>query len=214
MTATRPDPDTDPRCDPRPTVLDVIADIGDDLDVAMVVSHNGPIVYANAPAVRLFGFESMEEILGTEIRSLAPFLQMGVWENFVAHERQTHKELPLAANAGKVHDGDKVYFMVMFRDRSEEERLHRELEEALEAARGELLEQRKLGAQVNLVKRFFDGTMALIGLTALLTFLSWLMKVDAPEDALSMFERILLVLTGMLGSAMSGIFESRKKEKD
>jgi hypothetical protein len=191
------------------TVIDVVRDIGDDLQVAMVVSDKGKVIYANSAAVTLFGYGHQDDILGTDIRDIAPSLTMGQWDNFMAHPKPG-MELPLAANAGKIADGDKTYFMALFRDRSDDIRKEQELQEALQAAEAGLLEQKKLGAQVNLVKRFFDGTMALIGLTAFLTALSWTLKIEAPEDTMAMFERILLVLTGMLGSAMSGIFESKK----
>lgn len=53
--------------------------------------------------------------------------------------------------------------------------------------------------------------MGLVVMLGVLVVASWLTGTT-DKDALSMIERVLLVLTGILGSAMASVFDSRNKD--
>ncbi len=51
--------------------------------------------------------------------------------------------------------------------------------------------------------------VGLIAMLGLLIITSWVTGNNEAKDSLAMIERVLLVLTGILGSAMASVFDSR-----
>jgi len=78
----------------------------------------------------------------------------------------------------------------------------------------ELALSQKLSGQISIVRQTFLGVFVLILTMALLTVLSWGFKVTTLEKELAFFERILLVLTGILGGAVSSTFDTRSGNSD
>ena len=63
--------------------------------------------------------------------------------------------------------------------------------------------------QSQLFRTLFHGVIGLVVMVAGLTVFSWITGKNE-KDSLAMFERILLVLTGMLGTAVATIFDTRR----
>ena len=158
---------------------------------------------------------------------------MGQWRELEALSA-TGEMIPVAANVADIKNDTERYFVAIFQDRrkEKEEKLQLEdsllklaaakeqadqmraaAEEAMKSAESNLLKQKKLSAQVSLLRQIFLGTLGLIVLLAVLVVIGWL-SGQYEKDSLAMFERILLVLTGMLGSAMAGVFDSRNGSRD
>ena len=78
----------------------------------------------------------------------------------------------------------------------------------------ELAISQKLTGQITIVRQTFLGVFVLILTMALMTVLSWAFKIPTLEKELAFFERILLVLTGILGGAVSSTFDSRGGNSD
>ena len=133
-----------------------------------------------------------------------------------------------------MQNSEERFFVAIFQDRRPWEEKKQELENATlamaaakeqaeqargqaEAARKEaeanLMKQKKLSAQVSLLRQIFGATVGLVVLLAVLVVVGWNLG-EHDKESLAMFERILLVLTGMLGSAMAGVFDTRVKEKE
>ena len=81
--------------------------------------------------------------------------------------------------------------------------------EARDISQKELVANKKLTGQITIVQQTFLGVFILILTMALMTVLSWVFKTSSLEKELAFFERILLVLTGILGGAVSSTFDSR-----
>jgi len=92
------------------------------------------------------------------------------------------------------------------------EELQRVAEEARQAAERDAFVQRKLSVQTELFRTLFHGVIGLVVMVAALTVFSWITNKNE-KDSLAMFERILLVLTGMLGTAVASIFDARRGEE-
>ena len=71
----------------------------------------------------------------------------------------------------------------------------------------------KLKVKISLAERILTYIVALILLLGILIVISWYKPSSESVDMLAMIERILLVLCGMLGSAISSIFERDTKDK-
>ena len=96
--------------------------------------------------------------------------------------------------------------------------------EALEAAAAsspasptlfDKLEEQKTG----ILKLIFTGISVLMGYLGVLVLVNWLIPGSSDTDGIGsgFFQTskdILLVLTGILGSAMANVFDSRSKPKD
>jgi PAS domain S-box-containing protein len=146
---------------------------------------------------------------------------MGRWRSLDAH-KQDGTKFPVAANVADIQSNGERYFVAVFMDRTNEvqreERLKAALGEAetarleAEAARKSaedgLLKQKKLSAQVTLLRQLFQGTIGLVVMLGIMVVASWFTGTT-DKEALSMIERILLVLTGILGSAVASVFDSR-----
>ncbi len=159
---------------------------------------------------------------------------MGQWRELEALS-QSGEMIPVRANVADVKNDTERYFVAIFQDmraeRAEREKLNAALldmaaaKEQAEQLRNEaqanqhqaeqnLLKQKKLSAQVSLLRQIFGGTVGLIVLLSVLVVIGW-MSGQYEKDSLAMFERILLVLTGMLGTAMANVFDTRGgKEAD
>jgi len=146
---------------------------------------------------------------------------MGRWRHLEA-VKQDGTVFPIAANVADIQSGGERYFVAVFMDRTtevqNEERLksaladaeaaHAEADEARKAAEEGLLKQKKLSAQVTLLRQLFQGTVGLVVMLGVLVAISWITGTT-DKDALAMIERVLLVLTGILGSAVASVFDSR-----
>ena len=74
------------------------------------------------------------------------------------------------------------------------------------------MKEKKLTGQITLLRQIFAGTVGLVGMLGLLIVASWLTgNQENNKDALAMIERVLLVMTGILGSAMASVFDSKNK---
>lgn len=86
--------------------------------------------------------------------------------------------------------------------RSESERLRA-------AAEARLLDQQRLSGQMNLLRQVFAGTVVMVVLLGALVVAQWATGGNA--EGLTMVKDILLVMTGILGSAMASMFDSRNR---
>jgi PAS domain S-box-containing protein len=158
---------------------------------------------------------------------------MGQWRDLEA-TAQNGDIIPVSVNVADVKNSTERYFVAIFQDRRRDQEERGRLEAALEEAKAlkaqaeearleadqaraqaedNLHRQKKLSAQVSLLRQIFGGTVGLIVLLAVLVVIGW-QNGQFELESLAMFERILLVLTGMLGSAMAGVFDSRNSGKD
>jgi PAS domain S-box-containing protein len=159
---------------------------------------------------------------------------MGSWRNLEALCADG-QEVPVAANVADIKNSEERYFVAMFKDRSDQVRQEKELAEAMESAKlnlekaenakkeadelrekaeSALLKEKRLTGQISLLRQIFGGTVGLVALLGILIVLSWYVGADKSKDALAMIERVLLVMTGILGSAMASVFDSRNSVQD
>ena len=148
---------------------------------------------------------------------------MGTWRQLEA-VRADGTLAPVVANVCDVRNTDERYFLAFFKDRSAEVEKQKELEAMIkiaEAATKEandaklqaqegLLKQKRLSGQITLLRQIFGGTVGLIIMLGMLIVAQWATGTTDP-DGLAMIERVLLVLTGILGSAMASVFDSRNR---
>lgn len=149
---------------------------------------------------------------------------------YVEANKKDGSKFPVGLNAVEIKDDKNLYVLAIVRDRSESVKTRKELEKALKDAKDQkefadlareqalkakeeaealLFKEKKLSAQVELLKYIFKGVLSIIILLSLLVLIGWF-SGKYEKESLSMFERILLVLTGMLGTAMAGVFDSRR----
>lgn len=159
---------------------------------------------------------------------------MGSWRALSA-KRCDGSTVHIHANVADIKNSEERYLVAVFRDRSDDidrevqmEHLVEELAKAKELAEQSreeavalkdkaeeaLLKERKLTAQVTLLRQIFTGTVGLVGMLGVLIVASWVTGNKESKDALAMIERVLLVMTGILGSAMASVFDSRGKSAD
>ena len=67
----------------------------------------------------------------------------------------------------------------------------------------------KLAAQHGILKWIFFGVVGLVAMMGLLVFWGWHTKQTTIEREMAFFERILLVLIGIVGGAVSSFFDIR-----
>jgi len=150
---------------------------------------------------------------------------MGSWRNLEA-VRQDGSLVSLQANVADIKNSEERYFVAIFRDRTSEvdyentlkanieeiEKLREASEDAKTKAENALLKEKKLTGQITLLRQIFAGTVGLVGMLGALIVASWLTgNQEHNKDALAMIERVLLVMTGILGSAMASVFDSKNK---
>lgn len=247
-------------------VIETLQQVGDRLQLAMVVgsvpvdgSGNISVLFANNAAATLFGYPNGSAMLGLDVMKLMPsdvakrhqanvdgYMTkgnrsansiMGTWRNLEGLRRDGTTVL-IQANVADIKNSEERYFVAIFRDRTEDARQARQLEQALEeaqqlqemsekarqeadrmrheadearrAAEDGLLRQKRLSGQIMLLRQIFLGTMGLVIMLGLLIATQWFTG-RADPDGLAMVERVLLVLTGILGSAMASVFDSRNR---
>ena len=67
----------------------------------------------------------------------------------------------------------------------------------------------KLSAQHTILSHIFYGVIGLIMLMGVLVIVGWLTKQTTVEREMAFFERIILVLIGIVGGAVSSFFDVR-----
>lgn len=239
-------------------VIETIEYIGERAQIAMVVgsvpvdgSGGIEIIYANGPAVALFGYSGQKAMIGLDVRSLMPqqiaqhhksyvsaYVEkanggkvrvnsiMGSWRELEA-VKSDGSIAQVFANVCDIRNTEERYFLAFFKDRKDEVEKEAQLQNALqkaEQAKAEaqeakaqaedgLLRQKRLTGQITLLRQIFTGTVGLIIMLGILIVGQWLTGITDP-DGLAMIERILLVLTGILGSAMASVFDSRNRSQE
>ena len=154
---------------------------------------------------------------------------MGSWRKLEA-VRKDGSLVSLSANVADIKNSEERYFVALFVDRSSEverekqlqssieenhkvieelEKLKKESDEAKMKAEESLLQEKKITGQITLLRQIFTGTVGLITMLGVLFITSWITGNNEAKDSLAMIERVLLVLTGILGSAMASVFDSR-----
>lgn len=155
---------------------------------------------------------------------------MGSWRKLYA-QRADGSQVSVEANVCDLRNSEERYFIAFFKDRTEieteiaraeaatlaaheataeAERLAEIADEARAAAEDGLLRQQRLSGQVTLLRQIFTGTVGLVAMLGLLVVAQW--STGSEGEGLSMIKDVLLVLTGILGSAMASVFDSRKQE--
>lgn len=161
---------------------------------------------------------------------MTPSTIIGAWRNLEGVRRDGSR-VQLAGNVADIVNSEERYFVAIFRDRTDEvevesklteaatradslrqqaEDAAREAETARAAAEDGLLRQQRLSGQVTLLRQIFTGTVGLVVMLGVLVVAQW--STDSQGEGLSMIKDVLLVLTGILGSAMASVFDSRKQE--
>lgn len=158
---------------------------------------------------------------------------MGSWRDLDG-VRRDGTTIPIRANVADVRNTEERFFVAIFSDRSEDtrreealraaiaraeslaevaEEARREAEVARARAEEDALAHKRLSGQINLLRQIFGGTIGLVVMLGILVVAQWATGTTDP-DGLAMVERVLLVLTGILGSAMASVFDSRNRERD
>ena len=166
---------------------------------------------------------------GTRMRS-------GIMDRWRALDarRRDGSTVPVLANVADVRNSAERYFVALFLDRTDDvaresalmaavqqaqqavdeaDEARQEAERLRELAEGAALRQQRLSGQVSLLRQIFAGTIGLVVMLGVLVVAQWATGISDP-DGLAMVERVLLVLTGILGSAMASVFDSRNRSSD
>lgn len=93
--------------------------------------------------------------------------------------------------------------------RAESEKLRDQADFARQGAEERLLKQQRLSGQMNLLRQVFIGTLIMVLMLGSLIVAQWATGGNA--EGLTMIKDILLVMTGILGSAMASMFDSRNR---
>jgi PAS domain S-box-containing protein len=155
---------------------------------------------------------------------------MGSWRSLDGRRRDGDL-VPVYANVADIRNSEERYFLAVFKDRTRDKELEESLRQAVEesqslrmkaeafadeaekarnAAEDSLLRQKRLSGQISLLRQIFMGTIMLVVMLGVLVVAQWIAGITDP-DGLAMVERVLLVLTGILGSAMASVFDSRNR---
>ena len=67
----------------------------------------------------------------------------------------------------------------------------------------------KLSAQHTILSQIFYGVLGLIAMMGVLVLVGWITKQTTVEREMAFFERIILVLIGIVGGAVSSFFDVR-----
>lgn len=157
---------------------------------------------------------------------------MGSWRRLKA-VRADGSQVSVEANVCDLRNSEERYFIAFFKDRTEieaeiaraaaateaaheatreAERLTRVAEEARTAAEDGLLRQKRLSGQITLLRQIFAGTTGLVVMLGVLVVAQW--STGSEGEGLSMIKDVLLVLTGILGSAMASVFDTRARDAE
>jgi hypothetical protein len=155
---------------------------------------------------------------------------MGSWRSLEGKRRDGNL-VPVYANVADIRNSEERYFLAVFKDRTRDKELEESLRQAVEesqslrmkaeafadeaekaraSAEDSLLRQKRLSGQISLLRQIFMGTIMLVVMLGILVVAQWIAGITDP-DGLAMVERVLLVLTGILGSAMASVFDSRNR---
>jgi PAS domain S-box-containing protein len=162
---------------------------------------------------------------------------MDQWRALEARRRDGSL-VPVLANVGDIRNSEERYFVAVFKDQSAEVRREEELRKALadamaamedadqarreaeqlraeadqarQVAEDTMLKQKRLHGQISLLRQIFAGTVSLIVMLGVLVVAQW--STGSEGEGLSMIKDILLVLTGILGSAMASVFDTRNRQ--
>ena len=163
---------------------------------------------------------------------------MDQWRDLEA-KRRDGSLVPVKANVGDIRNNEERYFVAMFIDRSdavrrekemtalieqaeqaktqaeesaaEMKRLKEEAQKAQKEAEDNALKQKRLSGQITLLRQIFAGTVGLVVMLGVLVVAQW--STGSEGDGLSMIKDVLLVMTGILGSAMASVFDTRRNEQ-
>lgn len=153
---------------------------------------------------------------------------MGEWRDLIA-QRADGSPVQVQGNVAEIKDEDAHFFVAIFRDRTEQVEREAALKTALEDSekhkldamavsvelREALYKEKRLTGQISLLRQIYGGTIGLIMMMGVLIVASWVTgHGENNKDALAMIERVLLVLTGILGSAMASVFDPRSKQEE
>ena len=94
--------------------------------------------------------------------------------------------------------------------RADSEKLRVQADSARQEAEERLLKQQRLSGQMNLLRQVFIGTLVLVFMLGVLIVAQWV--TSGSLEGLTMIKDILLVMTGILGSAMASMFDSRNRD--
>ena len=94
---------------------------------------------------------------------------------------------------------------------AEMKRLKEAAQEAQKIAEDNALKQKRLSGQITLLRQIFAGTVGLVVMLGCLVVAQW--STGSEGEGLSMIKDVLLVLTGILGSAMASVFDVRTREQ-
>jgi PAS domain S-box-containing protein len=158
---------------------------------------------------------------------------MGSWRSLEG-KRRDGSLVPVYANVADIRNSEERYFLAVFKDRTKDQEREESLKEAVQraellaqeaeeakqqaedaraSAEDSLLRQKRLSGQISLLRQIFMGTIMLVVMLGVLVVAQWVAGITDP-DGLAMVERVLLVLTGILGSAMASVFDSRNRVGD
>lgn len=153
---------------------------------------------------------------------------MGEWRDLIG-QRADGSPVQIQGNVAEIKDDDERFYVAIFRDRTDQvdreaaleaalkdaEALRLEAEGHKKVAEESLLKERRLSGQISLLRQIYGGTVGLIVMMGVLIIASWVTgHGENNKDALAMIERVLLVLTGILGSAMASVFDTRGKRDE
>lgn len=190
-------------------------DIKDLMPQSIAISHNHTV--SNY-------IENYESIKSSRRKSV-----IGSWRELEGI-KSDGSSIPIRVNVADVKNSNERYFLALFQDRTRDVEEATALKDALdlanqakaeaedakaesdllrEQAENSLLKEKKLTGQISLLRQIFGGTMALVGMLGGLIIVSWITGHNDSKDALAMIERVLLVMTGILGSAMASVFDSK-----
>lgn len=217
--------------------LALLRELGDNVQVALMAFEVSPggdavVAYANAAACATFGYpgstlegdssRSMLPMVGAAELDIAARVSTPTWTNWDG-KRLNGAPVPVGASVARLRDGASPLYVTFLRDRTDSVASAQKMTEQVAAAKTEreaygtaladarerLFVERKLSAQVGLVRSIWMGTMGLVVLVAVLVVVGWATG-KYEKDSLAMFERILLVLAGMLGTAVAAIFDKQR----
>ena len=155
---------------------------------------------------------------------------MGSWRKLEA-VRKDGRSVPILFNVARIKQDDEHYFVAFFLDRTKDvareteladaveaanlarddaENMRQLAEEARSAAEDGMLRQKRLTGQITLLRQVFSATVGLVVMLGALVLVQW--SLGGEVEGLSMVKDVLLVLTGILGSAMASVFDSRNTE--
>ena len=129
----------------------------------------------------------------------------------MSEESKEKKSAP--ALSKDVYDGKSDHEVVLMLEEQtvSQEKAIRDLRDSLNKTERENANLLKLQGQVAVVRLVFIGVLTLIGFMVMMSVVSWWSPKGTTgiEKELAFFERLLLVLLGILSSAVVALYDSR-----